>query len=216
MEHYDTAPMPAAAATAARKVLDCRATRRAAKRIRAVALGRSEGPASCAGIAGKRGRVRAQRAAYPSAQVLPLIPLRIQTVPEHLAAAARLEHPAATEAAELPADAAAAVSVVASALAHQGGAAFIRSREAVTKVLRRVARDLRDVTASLEPFTARHIRAMAQRIHVSFVYALGLACQVPDPMEAALGFVTGFDPVGDVTPSGWWPIEVSAAGCDLT
>ena len=215
MDSYDSAPMPTAAAATARKVLDCRATRRAAKHIRAVALGRNEGPASCAGIAGKRGRVRAQRAAYPSAQVQPLIPLRIQTVPAHLASAARLEHPAATAAAELPADAAVAVEVVAATLAQQGGAALIRAREAVTKVLRRVARDLRHVTESLEPYTARHIRAMPQRVHVAFVYALGKACEAPDPMEAALGFVTGFDPVGDITPSGWWPIEVSAAEHDL-
>ena len=199
---------------AIRQRLDCRAVRRQVARIRGRMLcgkGRHASTSAC----GSSRRGRTQCKVFPSRWALPpLVPDEAATVAEHLAHVASVEHPAAQQRAELPEDAEEAVQWIAHGLAEESAHALIARRESNMRVLRKAAKELAAVNASIEPFVLDSVRAMPQRVDVALLHVLAAAVNSPD-LDVAIGYALGYDPVGDVWPSGWWPVKVTAATMDF-
>ena len=200
---------------AVRAVLGERGVRRLVTRVRSHLLGDPEAPASTSACARTCRRVRAQGRTFPSLHAPPpLVPEEACTVPAHLAHIATLEHPAAHERAALPRDAEVAVRWCAHELAARGAHAVHSRRDKTLRLLRAMASELRGVNARLEPYVTDAIRAMPQRVNVALLHVLAQAVRSPDA-ELALGFVFGFPAVGDIPPSGWWPVKVEPAELDF-
>ena len=200
---------------AVRAVLGERKVRRLAVRIRACLVGGGCRQASTSACARARRRVRVQCKAFPSYRAPPpLVPEEASTVPEHLAHIATLEHPAAQERAALSPDAEDAVHWYARQLCANGAHAVHSHREKVMRLLRTAAAELQDVNSRIEPYVIEPIRAMPQRVDVALLHVIAQAVQSPDA-ELAIGFALGFPAVGDIPPSGWWPIKVEAAERDF-
>ena len=136
-------------------------------------------------------------------------------MPEHVQAAAALEHPFAVEDAALAADADAAVEWLTQSLCVHGALYVRNARSELVALLRKIKRDLVPVNAVLERLKPRHIAAMPQKVDAALLHVLAQACQSPD-LDIAIGFVLGFPAVGDIPPSHWWESKADPATVDLS
>jgi hypothetical protein len=213
-----TVPLPTCDRDARRvavdAILECRLVRRAVARLRRVRrVGR--GPASSSAAPGPRVRVRSQGRSYPSNRAPPpLVAAEYDTPAKHVAAAATTRHPAADSDGQLPLDVSEAVEYVAERLVRSSPFGLAAERDAVMREVRCVKRLLRPVNALVEGHVPPHVAAMPCRVDVALLRAMGEAAEVPDRELAPL-FAVGFQPTGDVAPSGWWPTQVDAASVDL-
>ena len=185
---------------AARRLLRGRRVRRAAQRLSA---------AVCPGVgpyvpSKKRWATQVQQAAWPSYRAAKQqVSDDVRSVDEHVAKAARSAHPATIEGRELHPDAWAAVELIAKA---GNKVAAAHERQWRVSLLRRVKTELAPVRRELERLQPAHIRRMPSQVDAALLAAASMAVGSPDS-ELALGFVVGFDAVGDIPVSGWWPVD---------
>ena len=128
---------------------------------------------------------------------------------KQLDGAARAEHPGHDWAQSLGAEVEAAVDRLAADLA--AGENVGRQRSQALRVLRRAKESLVPVNARIDGAVVPHIARVPERADVALLYVLGCAAEVPEPLALATGYAVGFEPVGDIPPSGWWPPEVRRA-----
>lgn len=95
------------------------------------------------------------------------MPGDVQDVGEHVATAAWLEHPLATEEAAVAADAKAAVRTV---WAERSGGIIHRRREKVLRATRAAQGSLAFARALIKPHESPSIREMQRRVDVPLIY----------------------------------------------
>ena len=151
--------------------------------------------------------MRSQAGAFPSKrQLQPLIPLDVQDVEGHVAAAAAIQHPTAAADAELSLDALDAIEWVAATYGRGGAELIQRERGKQVAFVNALKRDLVSANQDLERYVSEHVKAMPQRIDIALLHVLSQAAGCPDS-DLAVGFAIGFPAIGDVPPSGWWAPE---------
>ena len=185
----------------ARAVLSGRRVKREASNLRKLFCeGRAAG--RCSAPLEPESRSQRQRKGYDASRGdRQLIPDTVADVEEHVAQAVGVQHPFVSRDEDEDDDLCAAVRWV---LGFGSGPEIDVERQRRVKVLRQVAARLEGVDAELEALKPAHIRGMVQPVSPSLIAALAEAVGAPD-VEQALGFVCGFECVGDIPPSGWWP-----------
>ena len=203
----DVAPadMPERRAEAAR-ILSCRDVRRAAKFLRRAVV---QGLEAWAPDHGRIVDSAVQVKAWPSDRAPEQqVPDSVRDVRTHIERATEAVHPSTTAGRALHPDAAAAVR---HAAAFSDTAEAWRDRRHRVGMLRSAHRMLAGVRARLDANAPEHIRAMPTRIDAALLAAAGIAAGVPD-LALATDCAVGFEAIGDISPSGWWPARDDAHG----
>lgn len=82
------------------------------------------------------------------------------------------------------------------------------------KILRLVKAELIPVNEKISRLIPDLVCNAPQRVDVALLHGISCAINCPDP-DVAIGFALGFQPVGDMSSSGWWEPEISYASRDL-
>lgn len=127
--------------------------------------------------------------------------------------AARVEHPAAAEQPDMPADLTAAIAQVGAA--SRNGMPMWDRRAQALRVCRKISASLGEERRALDEIVQPHIRGMVQQVNLPLLHVLCAGAGVPDD-TLAQSFASGFEAVGDVPPSGWWEIHVQPAQHDMS
>ena len=197
-----------------RRCLDCRQVRRAIKDCESLRIGgrggsrvRRHKPGKSCRVAQKQTKVYGSKGAPE-----PLVP-NCATWDDQMIGAARAEHPTQGWAEDLGAPLHAAVRHVAAALAAEDGC-VARERAWAIKRIRAVKKTLASVNIAIEAHIPEHIRGMKQRLDVALFHVLSTAAGSPD-VDIAAQMAVGFEAVGDIAESGWWPREEKPALASL-
>lgn len=83
-----------------------------------------------------------------------------------------------------------------------------------TADLASISERLAPVNAQLRAIMPHHIRTMPRAVNVALLHVLVRAAQLPD-RDIAVDFVVGFEPVGAIQPSGWYPAQYAPALVDI-
>ena len=199
---------------AVKATLACRAVRRATRRLGRVTGGvRGLACSSACSGRGKAHRPQSQARAFPSKWATPpLVPPEAATPDQHARFAAVADHPAVSCDPSLPDDVREAAQSL--MLAHAEGRSAAPQRNAVMRVLKQVKRDLRATNDRIEAHAAPHVKGMVQRVDVALLHVLAEVVGSPDS-DLAAGFAVGLPAVGDIPPSGWWPVDCQQAEVNL-
>ena len=184
-----------------RALLTGRLVRKAAKNLKALVIGglSSWEPGH------HQWESQVQQHAWPSYRAVEQeVPDSVRSVAEHLARAADSTHPAQVEGRSIHPDAAAAVEWI---VGLGSTAAIARARNARMAAIRRAKVTLRPVRNELRQLQPDYIRRMPSPVDSPLLVALCVATGAPDGIELGVGFVMGFDAIGVIPASGWWPPE---------
>ena len=193
----------------AANILGGRAIRRAAKGLRKIVV---------AGLAiwqPEEGRFRAQvqQRAWPSHRAAEQqVSDAVQSVQAHLEGATNARHPVTVEGRTIHPDAMAAVRHL---VGLESSWASWADREHRVKIIRKWRSSLEATERQLDSCRPPHIRAMPTRVHAALLEACCQAAGVPDS-NLALDFVCGFQAVGDIPASGWWPAQPRGERGEIT
>ena len=197
-----------------RQLLDSAKIRRAAALLRMHCISDASGVERCrtqkhrkAGRVQTQSRCSGAKGSHPA-----LINESVQTIPEFLQESARVDSPIDVESCQLHPLHSAAVRYVSAAVGNLK--TIERARGAALRILRKSRRDLEVVENQIRNFMPPHILAMPQQFSIALTHALVLACNLPDK-ELAVHLAMGFEAVGDIAPSGWYPVDVQPAVEDI-
>jgi hypothetical protein len=140
------------------------------------------------------------------------VPDTVHDIRTHMERAAAATSPAATDGRSVPPDLRAAIR---HAAAFTTAAEAWRDRQARVRAVEKASRALDGTRAKLDAITPEHIRRMPNRPDPALYAASLLAVGAPDD-GFALACAVGFQAVGDIPASGWWPErEPSAEPLDI-
>ena len=136
------------------------------------------------------------------------VPDSVRDVRTHIERATEAVPPSTTSGRAVHPDAAAAVRHAAS---FDTTAAAWRDRRQRVGLLSLARRMLAHVRAQIDANAPEHVRAMPTRIDAALLAAAGIAAGCPD-VALAIDCAVGFQAVGDISPSGWWPARKAEQG----